>query len=170
MVESYRDWSEKLPYALWAYRTSVRASTGATPFSLVYGMEAMLPMEVEVPTLRTVLGSQVSEGDWVQSRFDQLNALDEHHLRALDHMSAYQRKVARVFNKRVKPRGLKEGGMVLKVNRGLVLDPRGKFIPNWSGPYIIKGLMKEGVVWLMDLDGNQFSQPTNLDQLKRYYV
>ncbi|RVW71192.1 hypothetical protein CK203_054391 [Vitis vinifera] len=28
----------------------------------------------------------------------------------------------------------------------------------------------EGAAWLMDLDGNQFSEPTNVDQLKRYYV
>ena len=39
MVETSRDWSENLPYALWAYRTSFRTSTGATPYSLVYGME-----------------------------------------------------------------------------------------------------------------------------------
>ncbi|RVW80970.1 hypothetical protein CK203_054661 [Vitis vinifera] len=46
-------------------------------------------------------------------------------------------------------------------------DPRGKFRPSWSGPYFIKELTLEGVAWLMDLDGNQFSEPTNVDQLKR---
>ena len=39
MVETSRDWSEKLPFALWAYRTSFRTSTGVTSYSLVYGME-----------------------------------------------------------------------------------------------------------------------------------
>ena len=43
MVETSRDWSENLPFALWAYRTSFHTSTGATPYSLVYGMEAVLP-------------------------------------------------------------------------------------------------------------------------------
>ena len=51
MTETYKDWHEKLPFALFAYRTSVRTSTGATPFSLVYGMEAVLPIEVEIPSL-----------------------------------------------------------------------------------------------------------------------
>ncbi|KAL6321930.1 hypothetical protein AAG906_035834 [Vitis piasezkii] len=41
MVETSRDWSEKLHFALWAYRTSFRTSTGATPYSLVYGMEVV---------------------------------------------------------------------------------------------------------------------------------
>ncbi|RVW88857.1 hypothetical protein CK203_045076 [Vitis vinifera] len=52
MVETSRDWSEKLPFALWAYRTSFRTSTGATPYSLVYGMEAVLPVETEMGSLR----------------------------------------------------------------------------------------------------------------------
>ena len=52
MAESHKDWHDKLPYALWAYRTSVRTSTGATPYSLAYGMEAVLPVEVEIPLLQ----------------------------------------------------------------------------------------------------------------------
>ena len=46
MTENYKDWADKLPYALWGYRTSVKTATGATPYSLVYGMEAVLPVEV----------------------------------------------------------------------------------------------------------------------------
>jgi len=42
MVVTYKDWHEMLPFALHGYRTSVWTSTGATPFSLVYGMEAVL--------------------------------------------------------------------------------------------------------------------------------
>ena len=34
MIEASRDWSEKFPFALWAYRTSFRTSTRATPYSL----------------------------------------------------------------------------------------------------------------------------------------
>ncbi|RVW68357.1 hypothetical protein CK203_063798 [Vitis vinifera] len=86
MVETSRDWSEKLPFALWAYRTSFRTSTGATPYSLVYGMEAMLPVEIEMGSLRVALEQQIPEADWAQARFDQLNLLDERRLRAADHV------------------------------------------------------------------------------------
>ena len=61
MVETFRDWSEKLPFALWAYHTSFRTSTGATPYSLVYGMEAVLPIEIEIGSLRVALEHQISE-------------------------------------------------------------------------------------------------------------
>ena len=169
-IETSRDWFEKLPFALWAYRTSFRTSTGATPYSLVYGMEAVLPIEIEMGSLRVALEQQISEAEWVQSRLDQLSLLDERRLRAADHIQAYQRKMARAFKKRVKPRPLQRGDLVLRVLRGLVTDPRGKFRPNWSGPYIIRELTLEGAAWLMDLDGNQFSEPTNVDQLKKFYV
>ena len=68
--------------------------------------------------------------------------------------------MARAFKKSVKLRPLQRGDLVLRVLRGLVTDPRGKFRPNWSGPYIIRELTPEGAAWLMDLDGNQFSELT----------
>ena len=59
MTETYKDWHEHFPYALCAYRTSVRTSVGATPYSLVYGMELVLPIEVEIPSLRILSQTQL---------------------------------------------------------------------------------------------------------------
>ena len=50
-IETYKDWHEKLPFALHAYRTGVRTSTGATAYSLVYRMEEILPIEIEILSL-----------------------------------------------------------------------------------------------------------------------
>ena len=91
-------------------------------------------------------------------------------MRAADHVQVYQRKMTRAFKKRVKPRPLQRGDLVLRILRGLTGDPRGKFRPTWSGPYIIRELTLEGAAWLTDLDGNQFSEPTNVDQPKKYYA
>ena len=74
---------------LWAYCTSFCTSTGVTPYSLVYGMETMLPVEIEMSSLRIALEHQISEAKWAQSRFDQLSLLDERRLRATDHVHAY---------------------------------------------------------------------------------
>ena len=161
MIETSRDWSEKLPFALWAYRTSFHTSTGATPYSLVYDMEVVLPVEIEMGSLSVTLEQQISEVEWVQSRLDQLSLLDERRLRAVEHIQAYQRKMARAFKKRVKPRPLQRGDLVLRVLRGLVTDPRGKFKPNWSGPYIIRefdprgSCMVDGLRWKPILRANQ---------------
>ena len=48
-------------------------------------------------------------------------------MRTTDHVQAYQRKITRAFRKRVKPRKFQKGDLVLKVLRGLISDPRGKF-------------------------------------------
>ena len=130
MIETSRDWSENLPFALWAYRTSFRTSNRATPYSLVYGMEAVLPVEIEMGSLRVALEYQISKTEWVQSRYNQLSLLDERRLRAVDHVQAYQRKMTHAFRKRVKPRKFQKGDLVLKVLRGFINDPRGKFRPN----------------------------------------
>ncbi|RDY12591.1 Pol polyprotein, partial [Mucuna pruriens] len=70
MVITYKDWQEMLPYALHGYRTSVRTSMGATPYSLVYGIEAVLPIEVEIPSLRVVAEVELEEAKWIQQRLD----------------------------------------------------------------------------------------------------
>ena len=61
-----------LPFALHGYRTTARTSTGETPFSLVYGMEAVLPMEVQIPSLRIMKDTGLSEDDWIHTRLDRL--------------------------------------------------------------------------------------------------
>ena len=155
---------------MWAYRTFSRTSTGATPYSLVYGMEAVLPVEIEMLSLRVALEHQISKTEWAQSHYDQLSLLDERRLRAADHVQAYQRKMTRAFRKRVKPRKFQRGDLVLKVLRGFINNPRGKFRPSWSGPYVIRDLTRERATWLTDLDGNQFTEPVNVDQIKRFYA
>lgn len=69
MVKTYKDWHEMLPSALHDYRTSTHTSTGATPISLVYGMEVVLPIEVVIPSLRVLMETGLEEAEWVQTRF-----------------------------------------------------------------------------------------------------
>ena len=63
MSDNYTTWHKMLPLALMAYRTSIRTSTGATPYSLVYGMEAVIPIEVEIPSLRILIESELEEAE-----------------------------------------------------------------------------------------------------------
>jgi len=80
-----------LPFALHGYRTSVCTSTGAAPFSLVYGMEAVLPFEVEVPSFRILAESGLKESEWAQACFDQLNLIEGKCLAAMSHGRLYQK-------------------------------------------------------------------------------
>jgi len=100
MVVTYKVWHEMLPFALHGYRTSVQTSTGATSFSLVYGMEAVLPFEVEIPSLRVLMEAQLEEAKWVKTRHDQLNLIDEKRLAAIFHGQLYQQRMKRAFDKK----------------------------------------------------------------------
>ena len=91
ITDTYKDWHEKLPFALHAYWTAVRTSIEATPFSLVYGMEAVLPIEVEILSLRILMEAKLEKVEWVQARYDQLNLIEEKNLKALCHSQLYQK-------------------------------------------------------------------------------
>lgn len=170
MTITYKDWHEMLPYALHGYRTTVRTSTGATPYSLVYGMEAVLPVEVEVPSLRIIVESGLDESEWVKTRHEQLNLIEGKRLTAMCHGQLYQKRVARAFNKKVKPREFQVGDLVLKKilpNRG---DNRGKWAPTYEGPYVVKQAFSGGALILTDMEGQEIGRPINSDSVKRYFA
>ncbi|RVW22408.1 hypothetical protein CK203_096072 [Vitis vinifera] len=107
-------------------------------YSLVYGMEAVLLVEIEMGSLRVALDQQIPEVDWAQFQLDHLNLLNERRLRAAYHVVLIREKW---------PVLLRSGS---SLNR-------------------YKELTLKSAAWLMDLDGNRFSEPTNVDQLKRAY-
>ena len=45
-------WVKKLPHVVWTYWTTLRKSTGETPFSMTYGVEDVIPLETGFSTLR----------------------------------------------------------------------------------------------------------------------
>nr|XP_027096214.1 uncharacterized protein LOC113716116 [Coffea arabica] len=53
MESAQSNWLDELPSVLWAYRTKPRTATQETPFSLTYGVEAVVPAEVGLPSPRT---------------------------------------------------------------------------------------------------------------------
>ena len=80
---------------------------------MVYGMEAVLPIEMGVPSLRIILESEIPKAVWLQSRYEQLFMLDEKRLKALYHIQGYQRRLRKAFDKKVRTRDLKLGDLVL---------------------------------------------------------
>lgn len=78
-----------IPFILHGYRTLVHTSTGATLFSLVYGMDVILPIKVELPLLRILTDVKLDEVEWVQARSDQLNLIDEKRMASISHGQPY---------------------------------------------------------------------------------
>ena len=73
--------------------------------------------------------------------------------------------IPREFNKKVRPRNLKEGDLVPKVLRDETFDPRGKIKPRWTSIFIIKKIMSGRATRITDLDGEEMLCPINMDRL-----
>ncbi|XP_075113301.1 uncharacterized protein LOC107781129 [Nicotiana tabacum] len=85
MVEGSRQWHEKLPFALLGYRTTVCTLVLATPYSLVYGIEAVIPVEVEIPSLQIVAEAEIDDDEWVKTLLEQLSLIHEKRLAVVCH-------------------------------------------------------------------------------------
>ncbi|XP_073041775.1 uncharacterized protein [Primulina eburnea] len=97
-----KDWVEELPSVLWAYRTTPREPTQETPFSLVYGSEAILPVEIGQTSVRVESYPSNNEG----SRALELDLLEEKRDQAMIRMEAYRNRVMKSYNKKVRVRDL----------------------------------------------------------------
>jgi hypothetical protein len=153
----------------WAYRTSVKSATGFTPFWLVYGVEAILPIECEIPSLKLdveLLPNTSAEEECLLY----LMRLDEARRDATLVIEDQKKHVKAQCNKHVKPRVFFEGDLVLLHEQDRDLLGVGKFEPMWQGPYIIRRVLEKGAYELVDYDGMPLSEPRNGLYLKKYYA
>ena len=95
----------------------MRTPTKTTPFSLVYGCEAVLPLEIQIPSLRVALTAEMTNEEKYSLGLQELEALDDKRLQAQQQIELYQARIIRAFNKKVKERTFKEGDLVLAVRR-----------------------------------------------------
>jgi transposase InsO family protein len=75
---------ELLLEVLWAYQTFKRLSINTTPFSLVYGHDAVLPVEVTVQSLRVARQNELSHIDYENAMMAEMDDLDEAQVAALN--------------------------------------------------------------------------------------
>ncbi|RVX00905.1 Gypsy retrotransposon integrase-like protein 1 [Vitis vinifera] len=160
-------WVEKLPGVLWAYRTTPGRPTGNTPFALAYGMDAVIPTEIGLPTIRTDAAKQNDANTEIGRNLDWADEVRES---AAIRMADYEQKASAHYNRKVKPRSFKNGTLVLrKVFENTTEVGAGKFQANWEGPYIVSKASESGAYHLQKLDGTPLFRPWNVSNLKQYY-
>ena len=156
-----------MPNVLWAYRTTPRRSTGESPFAMAYGTEAVIPLEIGIPGIRTQ-GVENGTNDILLAR--DLDLLEERKEKAAIQLAVYQQQLARAYNKKVNPRDFQVGDLVLRKVVGNKKDPReGKLGPNWEGPYRITSVLGNGAYRLEDNEGKALPRPWNTCNLKFFY-
>ncbi|CAE5959511.1 unnamed protein product [Arabidopsis arenosa] len=163
-------WYDELQPVLWAYRTTPRRPTGETPFSLVYGMEAVVPAELNVSGLRRT-EAPLNEEENSAMLDDSLDTINERRDQALIRIQNYQQAAARYYNSKVKSRPFFVGDYVLRrVFDNKKEEGACKLGINWEGPYIVTEVIRNGVYRLKDLEGSPVQRPWNVINLKKFYV
>ncbi|XP_015165281.1 uncharacterized protein [Solanum tuberosum] len=170
MIDNHRGWHDMLPYDFLGYIMTVRTSIGATPYLLVYGTEAVIPAEVEIPSLRIIQEAELSDADWVRKRIDQLTLIDEKRMVDVCHGQLYRERMIRSFHKRVRARMFEIGQLVLKHIFPHQDEYKGKFAPNWQGPYMVRKVLFGGAMVLSEMDDIEWRKPINSNVVERYYV
>ena len=150
-------WVEELPHVLWTYRTTLRRSTGETPFSITYGAKAVIPLETGFSTTKT---SSFNPKDNDEQLTRNLDLIEEKRENALVQLAYYQQKLKQSYDANAKLRPLTPGDLVLRKVVGAAKNPAwGKLGPNWEGPYRITSKAGIGAYFLEDLDEHVVPRP-----------
>ncbi|PKA52965.1 hypothetical protein AXF42_Ash001946 [Apostasia shenzhenica] len=159
-------WPEELPGALWAYNTAPSEVTQESPFSLSFGMDAIIPVELEhlSPKIEAAanfkpeaLQTWMNEND--DSRRIDLDLLEQKRKLAALNRLEHKHRMERYFNRRVNPRTFIQGDLVLK-RRLLAGSNLGvpKLEPNWEGPYIVCEVAGPNAYYLTTSEGIQLPE------------
>ena len=129
-------------------------------------MEVIIPTKIGMPTLRMDMPKQ-SNTEFIIKELDTTDELRE---TAAIRVVSYHRRLANLYNRRVKPRVFQPRNLVLrKVFENKTDLVAGKFQANWEGPYIVTRVGKSESYVLDKLDGTPVPRMWNAMHLKRYY-
>ena len=104
-------WPKELPHVLWAYHTTARTSTGETPFSMAFGAEAMVLVEVGLSSHCQISYTELQNKELMKNELDLLK--DKRELTKL-RIASYSQQAARYYNTMVKVKRFQLGDLVFR--------------------------------------------------------
>ncbi|GKV43074.1 hypothetical protein SLEP1_g50414 [Rubroshorea leprosula] len=160
-------WADELNNVLWAYRTMSRTATGETPYHLAFSTEAVIPIEIGVPSFQVTHFDEGRNGQLLRENLDLLAEVREE---APLWTLVYKQKLANFYNKRVRPRTFTVGDLVLRKAGLTGFETRfGKLAPNWEGTYTVAEVPHPGAYVLQDAEGKRVPRVWNVNNLNKFY-
>src|SRR6185312_11409811 len=161
--ENPKRWHEVLSEALWAHRISRHGATKVTPFELVYGQEAVLPVEINLDAYRLAKQNDLSAVDYHDMMMDNIDEVTDKRLKALKEIEKDKLRVARANNKKVKDKSFQVGDLVWKtiLPLGMKSNKFGKWSPSWEGPYRVVKVIFGNSYMMEKLQGDRLPRAIN---------
>jgi hypothetical protein len=164
---STSEWDDLIPSVLFAYRTTKHSTTKYTPFFLMHGREAQLPIDME-------LSKRNGESESFEKALDRrvsdiVGIFTDSMILAKENIEEVQ-QVQRERNKKlIKARVFKEGDLVILYDAAKQNVHGDKFSLRWTGPYYIKKRIGSKTYSLVDkADPNKLLSPINVELIKHY--
>ncbi|GJR73161.1 reverse transcriptase domain-containing protein [Tanacetum coccineum] len=138
LSEENNNWVEEVPHVLWEHHTTIKTSNGYTPFSLTYGTEAVIPVEIGMPSLRCATVDQA--GNLLLN----LDVIEEEREKATIQEKISKAKMEKYYNAKFRSIIFKPGDFVYRINEASHAKDIGKLGPKWEGPYEVVGALDKG--------------------------
>ena len=126
-ADNPRPWDTMLLLDNFVYNTTIHRTTGATPFSLVYGQECQYPIDLFYPKPHDEPRNQKDFVEWLDETFR------EAHANARELLGVNQRRQKDLYHKKVFGNPFYEGEKVWLFAKHK--SKSRKFFLPWEGPY-----------------------------------
>jgi hypothetical protein len=167
-VSDYDDtWDTFLNAALIAYRTVPNHTTKHTPFKLLYGREAVLPIDLQHGSYEE---SDEPMEKQLQRHIDYITEdLQQIRAEAQRNIGKAQESQKKYHDKKVKPEKFDIGDKVLLYESAKAKVHGDKFREKWKGPFYIHNISAPGAYKLRTMEDKIVKRTVNTDRLKRYH-
>jgi hypothetical protein len=157
-------WIKEVPAVVWRLRTQPSRNTGVSPYFMVYGVEAVLPADIEFRSPRV---ENYNEDQVAEQRELEVNSAEERCLDSCIRTAKYLAMLRRYYNKNVQECFFMVGNMVLKWKTSQ--DGVHKLATPWEGPYIVKVVTRPTSYRLARLYGTDVPNSVHIDKLRCFY-
>jgi hypothetical protein len=160
-----------LSEALWAHHISRHGAIKVTPFELVYGQEAVLPVEVNLGAYRPAKQNNLDVESYCALMMDNIDEVTDKRMEALEEIEKDKRRVARAYNKKLNAKSFQVGDLVWKtiLSIGSKSNKFGKWSPSWEGQYKVVKVCFGNSYVVETLQGQRLPRALNGRYLKIFH-
>ncbi|GKC83184.1 hypothetical protein Tco_1138901 [Tanacetum coccineum] len=145
----------------------IKSINRETPFSLTYETEAVILVEIDMPTMRTAEVDMIKNDEALEINLD---LLEEKREQAAIQEAKSKAKMEKYYNARVRSTSFRPGDLVYRNNEASRAKDGGKLGPKWEGPYEVTEALGKGAYMLRDYNANALPRTWNVCNLKKCYV
>ena len=161
-----REWDQYVDATLFAYRTKTHKTTGYSPFYLIYGRQATLPVELKIPSGR--IETDNVEDVLMERLYQIIETLEEDRQEVISRVQKEQQKQKSRYDQNGLSEKLKIGDKVLVERTWLKTNFSSKLENKWTGPYFVHEIAGDNVYKLRTMEGQKVKNVVHGNRLKLY--